>query len=220
MNFLQLVQRLHSESVRSTALPTTVATTDVRHLRLVNKIKDAWRNLQSERDWKWMRATLDATLTADQQTYSGLELGASNFGRWRKEDDTYNVYSYIDGAPNAIWTLNYWNLDDFRFQFVYRVLGATTPIAWTFDESNNLIVGPKPALAYKLRIEYWKEPVELEEDADSPDMPERFHMALVWRALKDSGLDDAAPEQITKAENNYTEVYDKLLRDQARLPHL
>jgi len=220
VNYLQIVQRVHSESGRSTAAPTSVVGANDRHLRLFNWVADAWRDLQGERDWRWMRNTLDATLTAGQQTYSGADLGATRFGRWRKEDHDYSPYVYVDGAPNAIWPMTYWQLDQMRARFIYRTWGASTPIAWSYNEANELLIGPQPALAYKLRIEYWKEPSELAADDDTPDMPDRFHMLLVWRALQDVANFDAAPEVLARAEKNYGALKFALTMDQSRLPTL
>lgn len=218
--FLAGVQRLHSESGRSTAAPTSVTGANDRHARLFNWYADAWNELQSERDWRWMRATLDATLTVSDQTYSGTDLGATRFGRWRKDDATYSPYVYISGSPNAMWPMAYWNLDEFRARFIYRTWGASTPIAWSFDEDNNLLIGPQPALAYKLRIEYWKEPSSLTADADEPDMPDRFKWIVMWRALQEVAKFDAAPEVLDRAEKNYSVLHHQLLLDQGRLPYL
>jgi hypothetical protein len=220
VNFLAGVQRLHSETLRSTAAPTSVVGASDRNQRLVNAYADAWRELQSERDWKWMRATLDAALTIGKQTYTGAELGATRFGRWRREDDTYSVYLYRPGYPNTRWEVSYWNLDDFRAQYVYLQWSNTTPVAWTFDESNQLLLGPAPNDAYQLRIEYWKEPSELAADADAPDLPDRFALLPMWRALQDIAKSDAKPEVLAKAETNYARLHGALLLDQARLPHL
>ena len=220
MNYLQIVQRVHSESGRSTAAPTSVVGANDRHVRLFNWVADAWRDLQGERDWRWMRNTLDAALTANQQTYSGADLGATRFGRWRKEDHDYSPYVYVDGAPNAIWPMTYWQLDQMRARFIYRTWGASTPIAWSYNEANELLIGPQPALAYKLRIEYWKEPSELAADADTPDMPDRFHMLLVWAALQEVAKFDAAPEVLARAEKNHGALKFALTMDQSRLPTL
>lgn len=219
MNYLQLVQRLHRESGRSTAAPSSVVGANERHARLFDWVADAWRNLQIEREWRWMRSTLDVALTAGQQTYTGAGLGADRFRRWRRDDDTYSPWLYIDGAPNSLWPLQFTQLDEFRSVYVYRTWGESTPVAWTFDEANQLLVAPKPALAYKLRAEYWKAPVELAADADEPDMPEEFHLLLVWRALQDVAMFDAAPEVLAKAQANAGELRVRLLYDQARLPH-
>lgn len=221
MNYLQLVQRLHRESMRSTAAPTTVVGANERQARLFDWVADAWRDLQIEREWRWMRTTLDAPLIVDQQTYNAeTDLSATRFRRWRVDDDTYNPWLYIDGSPNSLWPLTYTQLDEFRSLYVYRTWGATTPVAWTFDESNNLLVGPKPALAYKLRMEFWKSPTELTADADTPDMPEEYHLLLMWTALEQVALADAAPELLTRAQQHKTELKTRLLVDQARLPHV
>lgn len=219
MNYLQLVQRLHRESGRSTTAPTTVTGANERAARLFDWVADAWRNLQIEREWRWMRSTLDVALTVDQQTYTGAELGADRFRRWRLNDDTYTPWLYIDGAINSLWPMAYTQLDEFRAQYVYRTWGASTPVAWTFDEANQFLVGPKPALAYKLRAEYWLSPTELEEDDDTPDMPEEFHLLLMWRALEELAKFDAAPEVLARAERNHMVLRQRLLLDQARLPH-
>ena len=92
-------------------------------------------------------------------------------------------------------------------------------MAWTFDEANQLIVGPQPALAYKLRMEFWKSPTELAADVDAPDMPEEFHLLLMWRALQEVAKFDAAPEVLARAEKNHAGLMHRLLLDQSRLPH-
>jgi hypothetical protein len=221
MNFLAIVQRVHRETLRSTAAPTTVVGASDRNQRIIDAVADAWAELQAERDWRWMRATTDTPLTIGQQTYTAAQLGiATRFGRWRHDDSNYAPILYLAGSLNTLWEMAYWDLDNFRKLFIYRLVASTTPIAWTFDESNQFLIGPQPALAYMLRAEYWKEPSTLAVDADTPDMPDRFHMLLVWRALQDAAKADAAPELLAKAEKNYGDLYDKLMFDQARLPSL
>ena len=94
MNYLQLAQRLHAESLRSTAAPTTVTGATDRNLRLFTLIADKCRNLQTERDWRWMRAQLNSPVTIGLQTYTGAGLGAARFGRWREEDMQYEPVMY------------------------------------------------------------------------------------------------------------------------------
>lgn len=219
MNYLALLQRLHSETLRSTAAPAAVTGLTGRNERLKNALDDAWLEVQSERDWRWMRATTDAALTIDLQTYAPADLGiVSRFGRWRHEDDDYCPVLYIAGSPNSLWHLSQRGLDDFRQLYIYRTQGSSTPIAFSIDEADQLLLGPAPAAAYKLRAEYWKEPLVLAADDDEPDMPDRFHMLLVWRALMDIARSDAAPELLSRAETNYGNLHDKLLFDQGRLP--
>lgn len=220
MNFLQLTQRLHSEMLRSTAAPTSVSGASDRNARLFNAIADAWKDLQSERDWRWMRQTTNDPLTAGVQTYPASALNCVNFGRWRPEDRDYSPYCFIPTNPTAPFKLDYWQLDQFRYHFVYRPVGQTVPIAWTWDETNQLLVGPKPADNYLIRIEYWQEPVDLVADNDTPGMPSRFHMLLVWDALLMVGASEVAPELMQRAQAERKRLRFDLLLDQARLPHM
>lgn len=221
MNFLALVQRAHRERGISTAAPTSVVGASDRNQKTIDAVADAWAELQAERDWKWMRATTDTPLTIGQQTYTAAQLGiATRFGRWRHESSDYAPILYVAGALNTLWELIQWDLDNFRKLYLYRLQASTTPIAFAIDETEQFLVGPQPALAYQLRAEYWKEPSVLAADADTPDMPSRFHMLMVWRALQDLAKTDAAPELLAKAEKNYGDLHDKILFDQARLPSL
>lgn len=220
MNFLQLVQRLHRETLRTTAAPSTVANPNDRHARLVDRVADAWRELQAERDWKWMRGRIDAPLTASVQAYSGTDLGAVRFRRWRDESPGYSAWVYVDGSVNTLSPLCQRDIDGFRVLWVYREMGQTRPIEWAHDESHQLLVGPVPASGFSIRADYWKSPSELVGDADEPDMPDEFVRILVWRALMNCGRDDAAPEILAKAETEYARLHSALVLDQARLPTL
>ncbi len=185
---------------------------------LFDKITNAWKDLQGERDWKWMREVLDSPLTTNVQSYTGSGLGATRFGRWRKEDREYSPYCYLPGSPNSLFMLGFWQLDEFRFQYIYRQVGPTIPVAWSVDDQQNLLIGPAPAAAYQIRIDQWKAPYDLVNDTDTPDFDDRFHLLIVWQALMDVAREDATPEIFDKAVSNYTSLRSQLLRDQARLP--
>jgi len=218
MDFLALTQRLHREAKRSTAAPTSVVGATDRNASLFERVSSAWMDIQRERDWKWMRQVLDKPLTPNVQTYTGAALGATRFGRWRKADHEYSPWLYISGAPNSLFMLGYWQLDEFRFHYIYRQVGPTIPVAWSYDDFQNLLIGPAPLAAYQLRIDQWMEPFELANDTDTPDMPDRFHLMIMWQALMDVAREDATPEIFDKAVSNYTSMREQLLRDQARLP--
>ena len=218
--FLAGVQRLHRELRRTTAAPTAIVGAAEINARLFDWYADAWRDLQSERDWRWMRATLDSPLTIGQQTYTSTDLLASRFGRWRAEDEDYCPLVYISGSPNGAWPLLFTQLDQFRQQYVYRTWGASTPIAWTIDENERLLLGPQPAVAYQLRVGYWKEPSELTADNDTPDLPSRFVLLPMWRALMEAARSSAAPEVLDRAQENYAKLHSALMQDQARMPYL
>lgn len=220
MNKLQLLQRLHSETGRSTEPPTVVTGLDIRNNRLMNRLDDAWQELQSARDWRWMRKTLDVALTIGQRTYTGAGLSAARFGRWRPEDCDYTPGVYVDGSINTMWDLSFLQLDEFKRMWVYRNDYSSQPLYWAVDENDRLLIGPKPSITYKLRIDYLMEPSTLVLADDTPDLPNKFHLLLVWKALQDEAKFDASPEILALAESNYSRMYDALLHDQGRLPTL
>ena len=220
MNFLQGIQRLHRESMKGSGGPTAVTGGNDRQLRYADWYADAWRVIQAERPWRWMRASLDVAQTVDQQTYTATELGALRFGRWRPQDPDYSVQVYATASPSALCDLHFWQLDRFRDNWVYRDMGASQPFAWTIDERDQLLIGPRPSEAFKLRIDYWKEPSELTADTDTPDIPARFELLPMWRALIQVAMADAAPEVLARAEKNYADLHRLLMFDQARMPVL
>lgn len=216
MNFLAGVQRLHRETGRSNAVPTALVGATTADQRLFDWYADAWRAIQSERsDWRWMRATLDATLTIDLQTYTGTALGATSFGRWRAQDDRYCPLVYVSGSINTAAPVKFLQLDEFRRRWVYHSGGSSWPIEWSIDEDDQLLLGPPPSVAYKLRIDYWKEPIELDADADVPDLPDRFQLMPMWGALIEAAKYDAAPDVLQRATDNYATMKEALLLDQA-----
>ena len=52
-------------------------------------------------------------------------------------------------------------------------------------------------------MEYQIQPEALLEDADVPIFPDRFHMAIVWRALRSYGMFEAAGEVVARADTEY-----------------
>lgn len=222
MNNLQIVQRLHRESGRSTAPPTSITAATVSQLRLFDAVNDFWKDLQLERskDWKWMRQPLTATLTPGVARYTGAALGAVNFSRWRPEADDYYVRCSPPGSAVAWWQVEQMTLDAFK-QARYDVLvNSSTPVAFTIDNDQTLWLWPQPAAAYGIKIDAISKPIDLVADTDVPGMPDEFHMLLVWGALLTIAITDAAPEVMQKAQMHHDMLRQRLVLDQGRVPCL
>lgn len=220
--YLELVQRLHRETGRSTIAPASVVGANATHLRMFDAIADQWRELQTEigKDWKWMREPLSASLTAGTSRYTGAALGATNFGRWRPEGEDYYVRCSPVGSSIAWWPVQQMTLDEFKAHRYDVLPNQSTPVAWTVDNDQTLMLWPIPAAAYGIKIDVISAPTELTADADVPDMPEHFHMLLVWAALNDMGIYDAAPEVVERAQQHLSRLRRLLVVDQGRTPHL
>ena len=93
MTFLELVQRLHSESLRSTAAPTSVSGATDRNARLFNRIADAWRNLQNER-----RRLANKAVRSEVRTREKAAINAATEGADNAEDAARAAQKRIDQA--------------------------------------------------------------------------------------------------------------------------
>lgn len=52
-------------------------------------------------------------------------------------------------------------------------------------------------------------------DADIPEMPADFHMAIVYRALVKYGFDSVSPEILSRAEFDGARLWESLVNNQS-----
>jgi len=219
VNFLALTQRLYSELGRSGSGPTAFVGASASNLRLFNAVADAWLDVQTDPiGWRWMLRQGDTLpLTAAVDTYTGIDLGFADFGRWRKPDDQYTILQ-SDPALTPIQRVRVEHVvrDKFERQFRDNPPPAAAPQYWTVDPLEKLVIAPTPDKPYVLRAEYFIEPVPLLADASTPDMPAKFHMILVWKAMLQIAQFDAAPENVSRASDKYEELLSLLMLDQGQ----
>lgn len=216
MNFLELAQRLHRESLRSGAGPVSVVTATGEQQRLFDAINDAWQETQNlPRRWRWMRRSMDAALDTVNTEYDATLLLLTDFGQWRPRAKDYTVRAYDPLNAPAVWGLKWADYDDYVRLFLDSPPAAAAPQVWSISPTEGMCVGPLPDIVYNLKADYQAAPVELALDADVPTMPARHHRVLVWRALMDVAKIDAAPELLARAAANYEIAFDALVADQA-----
>lgn len=215
MNLLELAQRTKRESGRTGPAPTALVGSSAADRQLFDWVSDAWQTLQTDaHEWLWMRQQINAPLTPTIGTYAGTDLLATDFGRFRSPSRDYTVRAYVVGTPSQLWRLQHITLDRFRERFVDADVEDGPPQFWTLDEVGRLLLGPAPDQGYFVKADYYIEPTTLAADADEPEMPERFHMMLVWRAVAEVAMFDAAPELLARARNNYETWFSRLVLDQ------
>lgn len=227
MNYLALVRRLKQESGVTGPLPSTVASATGDTARLANWINDEWlqiQNLDIQYNWKWMRASLDGSIsdskgfayTAD--TLLDQPEGTVAFRRWRQSALEYDprVTSLTTGAS---WSLTYLNLDAWNNLYLPSVTPGP-PQSWSISDQGELLIGPYPDTTYAIRVEYKSGPVTLVNDSDAPGFPEFFHTMIVWGALYDYASYDSAPEIVARAERRYSAALSALIQNQGETPRL
>lgn len=209
MNKLELVQRLSLEAGASGTVSTTIGQQG-ESLRLVTWIDQAWQDIQRMNDqWKWLRRTLaPANLVQDQSTYTPADLGLTDFGDWL--NGSFRIYqTTIDNEQ----ILTQYPYEKFRNTYIYGTTSNTSgyPIAITVVPDKSLRLALQPdSNSYFLTGEYYAKPSVMSADTDVPEMPERYHIMIVWSALVDYGGYESSPEAYSRAQQRYTELKDDL----------
>lgn len=220
--FLQLCSLLATRSGAIGTAPVTVAGQTGRQAKCVDWIMNAWEIIQSDfADWNWMQAEVAATaLTISQTGYTGAQLGiATRFAAFKGDRD-------VDGILYRPWTL----YDNSIGQSDERALREISFVQWreTYDRGshdaqrptvyalapdNTIRFGSKPDKAYRVRGEYRKTPQILAADADTPEMPDRFHQIIVWRAIMLIAGHDESDPAYNQAAQKYGEIMLALQRE-------
>lgn len=218
MNFLQLVQRLQQEcGVSGSSITTTVSQTG-ENKRLVDWVNSAWFDIQGIReDWQWLRTTTTFTTVAHQPFYTTAQCNATNFGRWDR--DTFRNYVTSTGTTSEIF-MEYIDYETWRDGYYYGALRDTLsrPFVMSISPDKSICVGPIADDGYTLLGDYFTLPVEMASDTDTPAMPSKFHMIIVYRAMMMYGYYENAQEVIARG----TMEYKRLLRrvEDDRMPEL
>lgn len=221
MNFLQICQRAVLESGASgVAGSTTVVSPTGEWKRFVTWANQAWLDIQEEQEenWLWMRGSVSFATVTQQGEYSvtAAPLSLTDFASWR--NNNFRVYqtSIADEIP-----LNYLDYYFFRDQYL---IGTTRtsysrPSVITVSPTKSLILAlPPNDTSYTVTGDYQKTPTSLSVDSDTPGMPSRFHMMIVWKTLMHYGGFESSPEAYSRGQTEYDKLMYKLMLDQ--LPKL
>lgn len=225
MNFLQLVNRTRSEAgLANGDLSTLASGLSADSARFKNWVATAWVDIQTDNpDYQFMRKANTFTTTASQAIYTpqqacatvdGTNSGAVDLGNWKK--DSFRIYTAGTNFADEMLT-SWMPYDIWRNLYQYGTMrtSQSRSVAITIDPLKNLGLGMTPDLStYVVVYEYYRKPSDLLVDTDTPDMPDRFHMLIVWRALKSYGVFMSAPEVIDKANEEIGRLRAKLDNDQ------
>lgn len=226
MTFLELVQAYREEcgvsASTSGAQPSTVLNQTGEMLRLVNYLKRAWLSIQNSEDWwLWMAADFTVNTVADTGEYLptactdvASTAPISRFARWHR--NTFRLYRQSEGVAGEQY-LVHWPFGVFRdtYLFAGQRDQRNRPVVWTERPENRaILLADVPDAVYVLGGRYQKGPQALAADDDVPELPEKFHMLLVYRAMQYYGKYEAAPEVLAQADEEYERMLNDLRREQ------
>jgi hypothetical protein len=200
--FVQLCQRVRQEAGIAGTGPSAVTNQTGEYKRLVDWVASAWEDLQNKRsDWLWMRGTFSFATIADQDSYTAAQAGiSSRFKRWDR--DSLRIYTTATGVADET-ELNYLPWEQWRRVYRIGTQTASRPTVATTTPDMQLGLGSKPTTGFTVGGDYWKSAQSLTADADTPECPSEYHMAIVYRALMMYARYMAAGEIYDDAKMNY-----------------
>jgi len=214
MNLLQLAQRLRIE-VGASGNDSTVVGATGEWQRLVTWCAQAWEDIQTAHtEWNWKRRSISFSTIASQgeYPYASAPLSITSFSNWNTT--RFRVYKDVVTSENFMTYMPYDTFID-----AYRI-GTTRstegyPNIITVSPTNSLILALiPPDTTYTISGTYYTGNSLLTLDADTPEMPDRFHIAIVYLAMQYYAEYESAPEVLQRGTRKYKKTFLQLEIDQ------
>lgn len=201
MNVIEICQRIHREAGFSGTGPTSLSGNVGQHQHVVDWLQQVWIELQNEHPWKWMRKTKQFTLTSGKGNYTLADLTLRStddeknaLGRWYMK--RAHIWKTSEGYDSHGW-LRFLSREQWNYHYRYRSVSDDTPQFWTILDDRSVQLVPAPSSSdWTVALDYFRRPYKWKEDTtdDSavPDLPEEYHMLLVWLALRNETIHDEA----------------------------
>lgn len=188
---------------------TTVSGVTGRADKLVNWINSAWEDIQNQRQWNWLRDDFSHALTIGTARYGDTSLALTRWASWVEDTPYQRVMTIYDPAigvsdEGEISQISY---AQWKGRYGRGAQETNRPRVWAISPAGELCVGPAPDKAYVLQGEFWKSPQALTVDADEPELPARFHKAIVYRAMMLLAEGDESIPTLQLAEREYQRIF-------------
>lgn len=223
MNYLQLINRTRVEcgvSGASTPLTTAQGLTG-EAARIAAWVATAWDDIQTSReDWQWMRVPVEFNLVTQQQVYTPAQAGVgATLANWKR--DSFRCSSVGQNYQDE-QLMNWMDYNVFRNLYQYGRMRTTyaRPVVVSIVPglTKNLAFGAIPDQPYVITGEHYTLPTTLTLDTDTPTCPDRFHMAIVYRAMMYYAGFEAASEVYQRGELEFKRLMNRLNIDQITTP--
>lgn len=224
MTYLQLAQRAAMECDISGAGPTTVAGNVGELKRICTWVAQAWTDIETAHtDWGWMLKDASFETVAGQAEYTPAQCGITEaalgweLGEWVK--NRFRNYVTANGVISEVIMDSDCTYDGWRNNYSYGATRSTRTrplVVAIHPNQQNLLLGPYPDAGYTITGQYYRAPVPLVDDADVPDIPTQFQMAIVYKAMMYYGAYESAPEVFSRGEQEFGKMMARM--DASRLP--
>lgn len=187
MNKLELTKRLSREAGVNQSGPVTTINQVGDYKRLVDWIDTAYEDIQTAHaTWQFLRKEFSFATVSGTATYTPAAAGLSDFAEWVSDDDgdSENFRIYLTAADEQFIDYIPWDL--FREVYLFGTQRTQTgrPTVYTIKPDDTLMFFPIPNDVFTCLGEYFRIPFTMTLNDDEPVFPDRFHIAVMWQALK------------------------------------
>lgn len=225
MNRLELVDKLRQKCGGPSTITTTLGQTGEAK-DFVDWIDEVWNNLQAqEQNWQWMRKDFSFQTASGVIAYlpATMSTPVTDLGRWREEDELFwKAYKTATGRSDECFLVP-WDYDSWKGSYDFgtqsTILAKPTVYA-VRPEDNAIVLGSTPDAIYTVAGRYQRAPTAMAADADTPGMPARFHMLIVYLAMKAYASFESAPEVYQEGQTESNKMLAALRIDQLDEPYL
>lgn len=204
--FLELTQRFFQECQLPGTGPSTVVGASGQAFDLFAWISQASKEIDElHEDWAYLLVSPGVAFAtvAGQQMYTPTQTGITvgEVGLWKK--DTFRNYHTATGYPSEI-EMTWMDYDDWLRVEKIGVLRTTQVRPMVFTIAPDKSIGLQcPLVGYTVVGDYYRIPFVLENDTDVPLIPQRYRMAIVYKAMMAYATEENAPEIYNEGERNY-----------------
>lgn len=221
MDYLGLLQRAVRESRVGIPVPSAVTGLSGLAADLARWTAEAWEEIQREnhKQLKCLRVrNFTATaLTIGTNSYSitagSPDLAIANFGAF-DEKSLYTQKS--DGSSKQ--TLTIVDYEEWLKRYKLATLPDGQPSIATMPSADTILFNAMPDLAYQFKGDQWRSPQVLSGNTDTPLLPARFHMVIVWEAVKKLAADRENATQFSEANEKANAIYAEMVPDEIVVP--
>jgi hypothetical protein len=213
VNYLQICQ----DAVREAGIPGGGPSDVQNQTNILNDFvvwtRDAWVEIQSEKDWDFRRGNKTVVLVAGTQDYDIYGTAVGNLAWTDLAAIDPNSKIIVTRPDGAKYYLNLMQWDDYRARYGLATnVQNAPPIDCTITPDQKLRFMPPPDDAYSIDFPYWKTPTVLTAKTDTPAILANFHKVITWRAVKKFAAKKEAWALHGKADTQESTVYHELMR--------
>jgi hypothetical protein len=206
MNFLQICQRVRSETGVSGDGPANVAGQVGIYKKIVDWVQAAHEEIQlRSTNWRFDWAEHSVALVNGTEKYLPSDVWSLNERSW--DYDSLYVYKTSEG-PQSRTFLSRVDYNTYRQMRLPAVSGTPIYVSMSPDKALNFY--PIPSDGVMFVGDYYKDPMVMVNSTDTPRMPSDYHMAIVWRAVMHWSASEENPALFQTASANYRSLMLKM----------